>query len=44
VRHPGSTCIACFRPALVTNVRAAATVTITFANANAVPVFRVMRG
>jgi len=43
VRHPAGTCIACFRPALVTNVRAAATVTITFANAQAAPVFRVMR-
>ena len=43
VRHHGGTCIACFRPALVTNVRAAATVTITFANAHAAPVFRVMR-
>jgi hypothetical protein len=44
VRHPGGTCIACFRPALVTNVRAAATVTITFPDANATPVFRVMPG
>jgi len=43
VRHPGGTCIACFRPALVTNVRAGATVTITFANAYATPIFRVMR-
>ena len=43
VRHPGGTCIACFRPALITNVRAGATVTITFANAHAAPVFRVMR-
>lgn len=44
VRHRGGTCIACFRPALVTNVRARATVTVTFANADSDPVFRVMRG
>ena len=43
VRHRGGTCIACFRPALVTNVREGVTVTVTFANANARPEFRVMR-
>ena len=43
VRHRGGTCIACFRPALVTNVRDGVTVTITFANAHSRPVYRVMR-
>ncbi|HEY7096194.1 MAG TPA: RES family NAD+ phosphorylase [Terriglobales bacterium] len=43
VRHRSGTCIACFRPALVTNVRAHSTVTITFASAFAAPVFRVMQ-
>ena len=30
VRHYGGTCLACFRPALVTNVRQGPTVTLTF--------------
>lgn len=43
VRHHGGTCIACFRPALVSNVREGVTVTVTFANAAARPAFRIMR-
>lgn len=35
VRHAGGTCIACFRPALVNNVRKGAEITLTFANASA---------
>ncbi len=41
VRHAGGTCIACFRPALVTNVRKGCVVTLTFPNAFAAPVVRV---
>lgn len=41
VRHRGGTCIACFRPALVNNVRRGGEVSITFANAFAVPDIRV---
>jgi hypothetical protein len=37
VRHKSGTCIACFRPALVNNVRNGATITIQFANAFAKP-------
>jgi RES domain-containing protein len=37
VRHKSGTCIACFRPALVNNVRKAATISIQFANAYATP-------
>lgn len=33
VRHAGGTCIACFRPALVGNVREGARITFTFPNA-----------
>jgi RES domain len=40
VRHKGGTCIACFRPALVNNVRKGLSVSITFENADAVPEFR----
>jgi RES domain-containing protein len=37
VRHKSGTCLACFRPALVNNVRKGATVSIRFANAFAKP-------
>jgi hypothetical protein len=37
VRHEPGTCIACFRPALVNNVRKSSEVSITFANASAAP-------
>jgi RES domain-containing protein len=38
VRHPRGTCIGCFRPALVTNVREGGLTSISFANATAGPV------
>jgi hypothetical protein len=38
VRHKAGTCIACFRPALVNNVRKGSRVSITFRNAFAPPV------
>lgn len=41
VRHTGGTCIACFRPALVTNVREASLVTITFADPSKPPAVTV---
>ena len=37
VRHAGGTCVACFRPALVTNVREAALVEIKFADPSSAP-------
>jgi RES domain len=40
VRHKGGTCIACFRPALVNNVRKGAKISITFENAFAAPEIR----
>jgi hypothetical protein len=40
VRHEGGTCIACFRPALVNNVRKGSSISITFENALAVPEIR----
>jgi RES domain len=40
VRYQGGTCIACFRPALVNNVRKGPTMSITFANAFASPVIK----
>jgi hypothetical protein len=40
VRHKAGTCIACFRPALVNNVRKGPQVSITFKNAFAPPVIR----
>ena len=43
VRHKSGTCIACFRPALVNNVRKGATVSIRFANAFAKPEIRAIR-
>ena len=42
VRHNGGTCIACFRPALVNNVRKGSSISITFENALAVPKIRGM--
>lgn len=41
VRHPGGTCLACFRPALVANVREGALVTFTFPDAYHPPKLRV---
>jgi len=38
VRPPDGTCLVCFRPALVTNVRRDRTVTLTFRDANSPPV------
>jgi hypothetical protein len=43
VRHAGGTCIACFRPALVSNVREGARVTFTFKNAFHAPTVKVKR-
>jgi hypothetical protein len=40
VRHKGGTCIVCFRPALVNNVRKGSSISITFGNALAVPEIR----
>lgn len=40
VRHPEGTCIACFRPALVNNVRKGAHISMEFENALAKPVIR----
>jgi hypothetical protein len=40
VRHKGGTCIVCFRPALVNNVRKGASITVTFEDAFAVPEIR----
>jgi hypothetical protein len=38
VRRADGTCLVCFRPALVTNVRQDRTVTLTFREANSPPV------
>jgi len=43
VRHAGGTCIACFRPALVSNVRDGALVTFTFPDATHPPKVRISR-
>ena len=43
VRHAGGTCIACFRPALVGNVRDGALVTFIFPDAEHPPKVRVER-
>lgn len=43
VRHAGGTCLACFRPALVNNVRPGAGVTFTFADAWSKPKITVER-
>jgi RES domain len=40
VRHMGGTCIVCFRPVLVTNVRKGATFTFVFPNPNVPPTIR----
>jgi RES domain len=40
VRHAGGTCIACFRPTLVNNVRKSVSVEIVFADAFAEPEIR----
>ncbi len=41
VRHRGGTCIGCFRPALVTNVRQGCLVSVTFENLSETPVIEV---
>jgi RES domain-containing protein len=43
VRHKAGTCIACFRPALVDNVRKGATISITFEDAFATPEIREVK-
>jgi len=43
VRHAAGTCIACFRPALVSNVREGARVTFTFPDAYHAPKVKVSR-
>lgn len=43
VRHKGGTCIACFRPALVNNVRKGAKISISFESAFASPKIRETR-
>ena len=43
VRHKGGTCIACFRPALVNNVRKGSSVAITFETAFAAPEIRQLK-
>jgi len=40
VRHSGGTCIACFRPALVNNVRRGEHVSVQFENSPATPIIR----
>ncbi|MGB2636547.1 MAG: RES family NAD+ phosphorylase [Candidatus Acidiferrum sp.] len=40
VRHRGGICIACFRPALVNNVRKGSTISVSFASAFAAPEIR----
>jgi RES domain-containing protein len=40
VRHSGGSCIACFRPALVNNIRKGGQVSVEFENALAAPVIR----
>jgi RES domain-containing protein len=44
VRHRGGTCLACFRPALVVNVRKGWAVTLEFSNAFATPKVRIDKG
>ena len=43
VRHIGGTCIACFRPALVNNVREGARITFTFPDAFHAPKVKISR-
>jgi RES domain-containing protein len=42
VRHSGGTCIVCFRPALVNNVRKGGQVSVEFENALAIPAIRAV--
>ena len=44
VRHRGGTCLACFRPALVINVRKGWVVTLEFPHAFATPKVRIDKG
>ena len=44
VRHRGGTCLACFRPALVINVRKGWVVTLEFSDAFAAPVVHIDKG
>ena len=43
VRHKSGTCVACFRPALVNNVRKGVTISIAFANAFSTPEIRTVK-
>jgi hypothetical protein len=43
VRHKAGTCVVCFRPALVNNVRKGPQISITFRNAYASPVMREVK-
>jgi hypothetical protein len=43
VRHKGGTCLACFRPALVNNVRKGASIVIAFEDAFAEPEIRAVK-
>jgi|SRR5262252_728036 len=43
VRHEGGTCLACFRPAMVTNVRQGSPVSFTFSNPDQPPKIRISR-
>jgi hypothetical protein len=43
VRHKSGTCLACFRPALVNNVRKGRTISIEFENAFATPEIRAIK-
>ena len=44
VRHRGGTCLACFRPALVVNVRRGWVVTLEFSGADAAPKVHIDKG
>ena len=44
VRQRGGTCLACFRPALVSNVRRGSVVTLEFSDAFAMPTVRIDKG
>jgi RES domain-containing protein len=44
VRHRGGTCLACFRPALVGNVRKGWAITLEFSDAFTAPTIRIDRG
>ncbi len=43
VRHRGGICIACFRPALVNNVRKSSTISVSFESAFAAPEIREIK-